>query len=259
MFPPGSQDRRTAGCANADAAPSNVGAPKETKNRPSRPDGTADEHGSASAQAVKRGHQVAMIEVPDEDDDTAYQRWLAKGSPLVTPTRPVATLPTPPDSPIQIGRTYTNGQTYQGLAEPKQGDLTNGSWRLQRPTRRFERSPRQGWMKPLSADWTLRNVQNARSDNAARAQLLLWMHKDRLGELTDELLEELRIGGQYAVERLYELREPIRYIRGGIRGLYHSRDHRNCNRIAHAIHESPDRTVAVQGVPSIKNTSPSMA
>ncbi len=93
MIPPESQDRRTAGCATADAAPSNVGVPKETKNRPSRPDGTANEHGSASAQAVKRGHQVAMIEVPDEEDDTTYQWWLAKGSPLVTPTRPVMTLP----------------------------------------------------------------------------------------------------------------------------------------------------------------------
>ncbi len=100
MIPPGSQDRRTTGCA---AAPTNVRAPKATGTQFPRPDRTADEHGSANAQAVKRGHQVAMIEVPDEDDNTAYQRWLTKGSPIVTPTRPVAMLPTPPDSPIQIG------------------------------------------------------------------------------------------------------------------------------------------------------------
>ncbi len=31
MIPPGSQDRRTAGCATADVALSNVGAPKETR------------------------------------------------------------------------------------------------------------------------------------------------------------------------------------------------------------------------------------
>ncbi len=55
-------------------------------------------------------------------------------------------------------------------------------------------------MKPLLADWTLCNVQEARSDNAARAQLVLWMHKDRLGELTDELLEELRISRTIAIE-----------------------------------------------------------
>ncbi|SJL10874.1 uncharacterized protein ARMOST_14269 [Armillaria ostoyae] len=33
---------------------------------------------AASAQAVERGHSVSIIEVPDEDDDTAYQIWLAK-------------------------------------------------------------------------------------------------------------------------------------------------------------------------------------
>ncbi len=44
-----------------------------------------------------------------------------------------------------------------------------------------------------------------RSDNAARAQLVPWMHKDQLGELTDELLKELRIGGTTTVERLYEI------------------------------------------------------
>ncbi|SJL13289.1 uncharacterized protein ARMOST_16729 [Armillaria ostoyae] len=33
---------------------------------------------AASAQAVNRGHSVTCIEVPDEDDDTAFQLWLAK-------------------------------------------------------------------------------------------------------------------------------------------------------------------------------------
>ncbi len=74
--------------------------------------------------------------------------------------------------------------------------------------------PRQGWIKPLSVDWTLRNVQEVCSDNAACTQLVLWMHKDQLGELTDELLEEPRIGGETAQERLYEICEPIRYIHG---------------------------------------------
>ncbi len=54
-----------------------------------------------------------MIEVPDEEDDTAYQQWLTKGSPIVIPTQPAMALPTPPDSPTQIGRIYTDGQTYQ--------------------------------------------------------------------------------------------------------------------------------------------------
>ncbi|SJL08051.1 uncharacterized protein ARMOST_11410 [Armillaria ostoyae] len=33
---------------------------------------------AASTQAVNRGHSTTMIEVPDEEDDTAYQIWLAK-------------------------------------------------------------------------------------------------------------------------------------------------------------------------------------
>ncbi len=178
MIPPGSQDQRTVGCATAETAPSNVGALNETKNQPSCPDRRiANEHGSASAQAGKRGHQVAMIEVPDEEDDTTYQRWLAKGSPIVTPTRPVATLPTPPDSPIQIGRTYTDGQTYQDWQT--QGKVTSPTVVVPSVANaKVQEVPRQGWMKPLLVDWTLRNVQEARSDNAARAQLVLWMHKD---------------------------------------------------------------------------------
>ncbi len=77
--------------------------------------------------------------------------------------------------------------------------------------------PRQGWMKLLSANWTLQNVQEARSDNATHTQLVLWMHKDRLGELTNELLKELQIGGPLTIERLYEIHEPICYIRGASR------------------------------------------
>ncbi|SJL16236.1 uncharacterized protein ARMOST_19756 [Armillaria ostoyae] len=34
--------------------------------------------GAANAQAVNRGHPVLMVEVPDEEDNTAYQIWLAK-------------------------------------------------------------------------------------------------------------------------------------------------------------------------------------
>ncbi len=122
-------------------------------------------------------------------------------------------LPMPPDSPIQIGQTYTDGQTYQDWQT--QSKVTSPT--VVAPlaaNAKVREVPCQGWMKPLSADWTLRNIQEVRSNNATCAQLVLWMHSDRLGELTDELLEELRIGGTTAVKRLYELREPIRYIRG---------------------------------------------
>ncbi|SJL16403.1 uncharacterized protein ARMOST_19927 [Armillaria ostoyae] len=39
---------------------------------------TAAGQEAASAQAVNRGHSVTLIKVPDEDDNTAYQIWLAK-------------------------------------------------------------------------------------------------------------------------------------------------------------------------------------
>ncbi len=172
-----------------------------------------DRKEAASAQAVERGHQVAMIKVPDKEDDTAYQQWLAKGSPIVTLTRPVVTLQMPPNSPIQIGRMYTDGQTYQDRQTQSKVTSPTVVAPITANAKVWE-VPRQGWMKPLSVEWTLQNIQEARSDNAARAQLVLWMHKDRLRELTDKLLEELRMGGETALERLYELREPIRYIHG---------------------------------------------
>ncbi len=102
---------------------------------------------AASAQVVERGHQVTMIEVPDEEDDTAYQRWIAKGSPLVTLTRPVMTLPMPPDSLIQIGQTYTKGQTYE---EWQNQDKVTSPTVVMPPTAdtKVREVPRQGWMKP---------------------------------------------------------------------------------------------------------------
>ncbi len=109
--------------------------------------------------------------------------------------------------------TYTDGQTYHSWQT--QDKVTSPTVVVSSATNaKVQEAPRQGWMKPLLVDWTLQNVQEAHSNNAARAQLVLWMHKDRLGELTDELFDEFQIGGQTAIERLYEIREPIRYIRG---------------------------------------------
>ncbi len=67
------------------SGPSSAGIESHPDNS-SRYRGAEERKEAASTQAVERGHQVAMIEVPDEEDDTAYQQWLAKGSPIVTPT-----------------------------------------------------------------------------------------------------------------------------------------------------------------------------
>ncbi|SJL18527.1 uncharacterized protein ARMOST_22120 [Armillaria ostoyae] len=130
---------------------------------------------AASAQAVNRGHQVTCVEVPDEDNDVAFQLWLAKErTPAITKKEATSDEPARPSATTNL--------------------------------------PHQ-WYKPFEVDWTLRAVCEARNDNAARAALYVWTHVDRVPELTEGLLTELRQGGELARERLYELHEPPRYLR----------------------------------------------
>ncbi len=68
------------------------------------------------------------------------------------------------------------------------------------------------WMRPFEVDWTLRAICKAQNNNTARAALAVWIHKDKGTELTNMLLEELRLGGENTRQRLYELREPPRII-----------------------------------------------
>ncbi len=67
-------------------------------------------------------------------------------------------------------------------------------------------------MRPFEVDWTLRAVCEARNDNTALAALAVWIHKDKGAELTNDLLDKLRLGGKNARERLYKLHEPPRII-----------------------------------------------
>ncbi len=43
-------------------------------------------------------------------------------------------------------------------------------------------------------------ICEARNDNTAHAALAIWIHKDKGTEMTDELLAELRLGGENAKE-----------------------------------------------------------
>ncbi|SJL00960.1 uncharacterized protein ARMOST_04273 [Armillaria ostoyae] len=160
-----------------------IDAPKPAEERPSKAVGDANAtttkkmaagQEAASAQAVKRGHQVTCIEVPDEDDDKAFQIWLAKER-----------------TPTIVKKEATNDE----------------------PARPSTKPTFQKWYKPFEVDWTLHAVCEARNDNAARAALYVWTHVDRVPELTEGLLAELRQGGELARERLYELHEPPRYLR----------------------------------------------
>ncbi len=80
MISPGSQDQRTIGCATAlmtagalkamrDLSPSCLsgGCSRDQETK------TATGQEAASAQAENRGHMVTMVEVPNEEDNTAYQ------------------------------------------------------------------------------------------------------------------------------------------------------------------------------------------
>ncbi len=65
-------------------------------DHPSGPCGADEWKEAASAQAVNRGPMVTMIEVPDDDDDMAYQQWLTKESPKgETAISPTPTSPPP--------------------------------------------------------------------------------------------------------------------------------------------------------------------
>ncbi|SJL16487.1 uncharacterized protein ARMOST_20013 [Armillaria ostoyae] len=137
---------------------------------------------TASAQAVNRGPSVTCIEIPDEDDDTAFQLWLAKER-----------------TPAVVKREATSDEPAQ--TSPKDNEHSSVP-----PTQPYQ------WYKPFEVDWTLRTICEARNDNAARAALYVWMHADRTPELTEELLAELHKGGELARECLYELHEPPRYL-----------------------------------------------
>ncbi|SJL08318.1 uncharacterized protein ARMOST_11681 [Armillaria ostoyae] len=105
---------------------------------------TAAGQEAASIQAVNRGHPVLMVEVPDEDDDTAYQIWLAK---------------------------------EQTLAIAKKEAMSD------EPARSSTTTPclTRGWCKPFEVDWTLRAICKAQNDNAARCTLSTEGRRNSLG------------------------------------------------------------------------------
>ena len=80
------------------------------------------------AQTMKRGQAVTMEEVPDEEDETAYQRWLATQK-----------------------------------KEQRERDVQNDDDWV--PTRPDTSAPlhSRAWYKPFTVDWTLRAICEART------------------------------------------------------------------------------------------------
>ncbi len=97
----------------------------------------ADERGeAASAQAVKRGPQVKVEEIPDDEDDTSFRL-----SQKTDQKSPVA-----------------HEETQSTVAEP----LNSGA--------KTEKVPHE-WLKPFEAEWTLRGIKEARTESEAKAIL----------------------------------------------------------------------------------------
>ncbi len=75
-----------------------------------------------------------------------------------------------------------------------------------------EKVPHQ-WLKPFEAEWTLRGIKEAKTESEARAILKNWIHKTRVEEVVDEMLEGLRKATHInALEKMDELRQPRRYV-----------------------------------------------
>ncbi len=87
---------------------------------------------AASSQAVNRGHKVTMVEVPNKEDDMAYQQWLAQ-------TTKIMSTPGPPD----LSKTATTPRvTSPMVVTPPAANA------------KAEEVPSQ-WMKPFKVDWML--------------------------------------------------------------------------------------------------------
>ncbi len=145
---------------------------------------------AASAQAVERGHQVTLTEVPDDEDVTSFM--MNKKANLTPPLETAVTSPTvvepsqvdatAKEAP-QLSRTYTSGETYHE------------------------------WLKPFGAEWTLRGIVQAKTESEAKAILKNWIHKARAEEVVDDMIEGMRKAMRVdALWWLEELRQPRRYI-----------------------------------------------
>ncbi|KAK0226783.1 hypothetical protein EDD85DRAFT_958544 [Armillaria nabsnona] len=97
---------------------------RETSEKhPDKDDKKAAGQEAASAQAVERGHTVSMIEVPDEEDNTSFQRW-KKAHVIPSVEKEVI-------SPTVVGPSPVNTKATEVPPE---------------------------WLKPFGPEWTLKGI-----------------------------------------------------------------------------------------------------
>ncbi len=114
---------------------------------------------AASAQALNRGYLVTMVEVPDEDNDISFQRWLASGSPMIFLKQRISVLPTPPESP----KTPTRPLPNEGVAPTciRTNEVTSPTVAMPPvASAKVQEAPHQ-WMRPFKVNWMLRAICEA--------------------------------------------------------------------------------------------------
>ncbi len=100
-----------------------------------------------------------MLEVPDDKDDTSFRKWIASGSPTISPKRKSVELPTPPESPTKTTSPLPNegvGPTHvpkNEVTSPTVAATSTSSAKVVEAPHR--------WMRPFEVDWTLRVVCEA--------------------------------------------------------------------------------------------------
>ncbi len=142
---------RTIGCAMASTQDTQYSistcAPQVMKER------IATGQEAASAQAVNRGHTVTMIEVPNEEDNTAYQRWLQKGSLMVSLKRVTTRLSTLPESLKNLTRPLPSKGVVPNCIRKK--EVTSPMVATSPATGAKAKEAPHQWMPPFQVDWTL--------------------------------------------------------------------------------------------------------
>ncbi len=121
---------------------------------PTQDNQKAEQMEAAGAQAVERGHKVHMYEVPDHEDNTSFMMNMkAKLIPTVeiTVTSPM-------------------------VVEPSRVDA------------KAEKVPHE-WLKPFRAEWTLRRIREVKTESEAKAILKNWIHKARMEEVVNKIIE----------------------------------------------------------------------
>ncbi len=124
---------------------------------PTQDDQKATGQEAASAQAVERGHQVTLVEVPDDKDVMSFM--MNKKANLTPPLETAVTSPT--------------------VVEPLQVDAE------------AKEAPHE-WLKPFRAEWTLRGIVEAKTESEVKAILKNWIHKACAEEVVDEMIEGMR-------------------------------------------------------------------